>query len=134
MAILGWTPGQVVIEILALLTVEATRIVFAGAGAMDLGGRPGTRSALSSRARSCLPPAPPPASGAPHHALRVGLCPWGGRTLRGVSVAEAVATHNQLVEGVVVLLPDLAPRIQQVVAQRVQPCQVHPQVGDLQQV
>lgn len=35
-AILGWMPGQIMIEILTLLTVEATSVVFADAGPMNL--------------------------------------------------------------------------------------------------
>lgn len=34
-AILGWMPGQIMIEILTLLTVEATSVVFADAGPMN---------------------------------------------------------------------------------------------------
>lgn len=36
-AILGWMPGQIVMEILTLLTVEAVSVVFADAGPMNLG-------------------------------------------------------------------------------------------------
>jgi len=94
-AILSWMPGQVMIEILTLLTVEATSVVFADAGPMN-------------------------------HALSMGWCSWGGCTLRGVSITEAVATHNQLVEGIIVFLTDLPPWVEQVVPQCVQACQVHP--------
>lgn len=102
-AILGWTPGQVMIEILTLLAVEALSVVFADTGPMN-------------------------------HALSMRWCPGGGCTLGGVSVAETVASNYQFIQGVVVLLSDLPTRVEQVVPQRVQPCQVHPQVGDLQQV
>lgn len=51
-----------------------------------------------------------------------------------MSIAEAVAAHHHVVQGVVVLLLDLHPRVQQVIAQRVQLDELHPQVGDLQQV
>lgn len=91
------------IEVLTLLTVETTGIVFADTGPM-------------------------------HHALGVGWCPWRRGTLRGMSIAEAVPTDNKLIEGIIVFLPDLPPRVKQVVSQCVKPSQVHAEVGDLQQV
>lgn len=36
-AILGWMPGQIVMEILTLLTVEAASVVLADAGPVNLG-------------------------------------------------------------------------------------------------
>lgn len=100
-AIFCRTPGQVMIEILTLLTVEATSVVFADAGPV-------------------------------HHALHMGWCPWCGCTLGGVSIAEAVATHDQLIQGIIVFLSNFAPWVEQVVPQCVQTSEVHPQVGNLQ--
>lgn len=51
-----------------------------------------------------------------------------------MSIAEAVPTDNKLIEGIIVFLPDLPPRVKQVVSQCVKPSQVHTEVGDLQQV
>lgn len=56
-----------------------------------------------------LPPALLQPAEVPHHALSMGWSSWGGCTLRGMSITEAVATHNQLVEGVIVFLTDLPP-------------------------
>lgn len=102
-AILSWTPGQVMIEILALLTVEAPSVMFADTGTMN-------------------------------HAFSMSWRPRGRCALGGVSVAEAVTPYHQLIEGIVVLLSDLPAGVQQVVPQGVQPCQVHSEIGDLQQV
>lgn len=71
---------------------------------------------------------------ASYHALGVGWCPGRRGTLRGMSIAEAVPTDNKLIEGIIVFLPDLPPRVKQVVSQCVKPSQVHTEVGDLQQV
>jgi hypothetical protein len=43
-----------------------------------------------------------------------------------MSIAKTVATHNQLIEGIIVLFSDLPPWVEQVVPQRVKPSQVHP--------
>lgn len=74
------------------------------------------------------------AGSATHHSIQTSWGPADGGTLGGVAIAEAVPTHHQLIHGVIILLLDLESRIQQVVAQRVEPGEVHPQVGDLQQV
>lgn len=59
-AILSWTPGQVMIEILTLFTVEASSVVFADAGPMNLGG--GQASGQHCLARPVPAPSPIPAS------------------------------------------------------------------------
>lgn len=41
-------------------------------------------------------------------------------TLAGMAIAEAVPAHHHVVNGIVVLLPDLHPRIQEVISQCVQ--------------
>lgn len=74
----------------------------------------------------------PQPSEAPYHALHMGWCPWCGCTLGGVSIAEAVATHDQLIQGIIVFLSNFAPWVEQVVPQCVQTSEVHPQVGNLQ--
>lgn len=51
-----------------------------------------------------------------------------------MSVAEAVSSDHHVVDGVVILLFDLYTRVQQVVSERVQFGELHPQVGDLQHV
>lgn len=55
-AILGWMPGQIMMEILTLLTVEAASVVFADAGPMNLGRKAGMWSALSSHVCPCPQP------------------------------------------------------------------------------
>lgn len=55
-AILGWMPGQIMIEIPTLLTVEATSVVLTDACPMNLGGSVGMWSALSSHACPCPQP------------------------------------------------------------------------------
>lgn len=55
-AVLSRMPGQIMIEILTLLTVEATSVVFADAGPMNLAGWVGKWSALSSHACPCPQP------------------------------------------------------------------------------
>lgn len=57
-----------------------------------------------------------------------------GLALGGMAIAEAVATDDHVVEGVVVLLSHLVTGIEQVVAQRVEFGEVYPQVCDLQHV
>ena len=51
-----------------------------------------------------------------------------------VSIAEAAAPHQQLVQGVIILLQHLWPLVQQAVPQRVQPAEIHPQIAHLQQL
>ena len=69
-----------------------------------------------------------------HHALGSYRGPVHGGALGGVAVAEAVAADDHVVEGVVVLLRHLVAGVEQVVAQRVELDELHPQVGDLQHV
>lgn len=90
MAVLSGMPGKVLIEILALLTVESTGIVLADTGPM-------------------------------YHSFHMGRCPWCGCTLGGVSIAEAVATDDKLIESIIVFFPDLLPWVKQVVSQCVKP-------------
>ena len=52
----------------------------------------------------------------------------------GVAVAQAATSHHHLVQGVVVFLGDVGARVEQVIAERVQPSKVDTQVGDFQKV
>lgn len=69
-----------------------------------------------------------------YHALGSGGGSIDRGALGGVAVAEAVAADDHVVEGVVVLLRHLVARVEQVVAQRVELDELHPEVGDLQHV
>lgn len=71
---------------------------------------------------------------ASHHSFNVVPDAVDGGALGGVTVAEAVSTHHELIHGVVVLLFDLRSGVQQVVPQRVELGEVHSQVRDLQLV
>lgn len=53
------------------------------------------------------------------------------RTLTGVSVAEAVPTNHHVVDGIIVLLSDLHPGVQEVISQRVQLDEFDSQICDL---
>ena len=53
------------------------------------------------------------------------------RTLAGVSIAETVPTNHHVVDGIVVLLPDLHPRVQEIISQRVQLDEFDSQICDL---
>lgn len=55
-------------------------------------------------------------------------------TLGSMPIAEAIPSDHHVVDGVIVLLFDLHTGIQQVISKRVQFGELHPQVGDLQQV
>lgn len=126
---LGRAPGQVVVEVLAALAVGALRVVLADAAPVDLG----ENTRLSPAARPCGAPCRAvPCQ--PHHAGDGRRGAGSRSTLGGVAVAEAAPAQHQLVHGVVVLVQHLLPRVQQVVPQRVQLGEVHPQVGDAQQV
>lgn len=125
-AALGGLPGQVVVEVVTALAVHPLGVVVAHAPAVHLKGK-GQRGAGQK--------APGRAAGSiAHHSLHIGPDPADGGALGGMAVAEAVPAHHQLIHGVIVLLLDLQPGVQQVVSQRVEPSKVHPQVGDLQQV
>ena len=50
----------------------------------------------------------------PHHIRVVGLI-LSGDAMRGVAVARTASTHDHVVHGVVILLLDLRPVVQQVV-------------------
>lgn len=52
-------------------------------------------------------------------------------TLAGVSVAETVPANHHVVDGVVVLLSDLHPRVQEIIPQRVQLDKFDSQIRDL---
>lgn len=69
-----------------------------------------------------------------HHPLGSGRCSVDGRALRGVAVAEAVATDDHVVQGVVVLLCHLLAGVEQIVAQRVELRERDLEVRDLQHV
>jgi len=121
-----------VVEVLAALAVQPLRVVLADAAPVHLPGHHGE----GPWDRAAWPPGSSRAHGAisPYHAVGGGGDPAERGALGGVPVAEAVPAQHQLVERVVVLLLDLPPRVQQVVPQRVQLGEVHPQVGDAQQV
>lgn len=53
------------------------------------------------------------------------------RTLAGVSVAEAVPTNHHVVDGIVVLLSDLHPRVQEIISQCVKLDELDSQICDL---
>lgn len=69
-----------------------------------------------------------------YHALFCRRWLIDGLALGGMAIAEAVATDDHVVEGVVVLLSHLITGIEEVVAQRVELGEVYPQVCDLQHV
>lgn len=69
-----------------------------------------------------------------YHALGSSRCSIDRGALGGVAVAEAVAADDHVVEGVVVLLRHLVAGVEQVVAQRVELDEIHPEVSDLQHV
>lgn len=69
-----------------------------------------------------------------HHPLDIVADAIDGCALGRVAVAEAVAAHHKLIHGVVILFLDLWPGVKQIVSQRVQLSEVHPQVGDLELV
>lgn len=72
--------------------------------------------------------------GLAYHSLISSRLSVDRRTLGGVTVAEAVSADNHVVDGVVVLLRHLLAGVQQVVSQRVQLYELHPEVRDLQHV
>ena len=72
--------------------------------------------------------------GVTYHALFSRRWLIDGLALGGVAIAEAVATDDHVIDGVVVFLCHLVAGIEQVVAQRVELGEVYPQVCDLQQV
>lgn len=53
------------------------------------------------------------------------------RTLAGVSVAETVPANHHVIDGIVVLLSDLHPGVQEIIPQRVQLDEFDSQVCDL---
>lgn len=53
------------------------------------------------------------------------------RTLAGMSIAEAVPTNHHVIDGIVVLLSDLHPRVQEIISQRVQFGEFDSQICDL---
>lgn len=66
-----------------------------------------------------------------YHSFHLLLQALHGCTLTGVPVAEAVPAHHHVVDGVVVLLSDLHPGVQEVISQRVQLHKFDPQICDL---
>ena len=96
MAVLSRVPGQVMIEILTLLTVKAASVVFADAGPMNLGGWAGEWSARPSRACPC--PQPSSASRRPSPCPQRGLVPLGRahtvRRVRSRSSCHARPAHR----------------------------------------
>lgn len=69
-----------------------------------------------------------------YHALSSSGGFIDGGALGGVAVAEAVPADDHVIEGVVVLLRHLVTGVEQVVAQRVELDELHPDVSDLQHV
>lgn len=69
-----------------------------------------------------------------YHAFNSSRSSFDRGALGGVAVAEAVSTDNHVIEGVVVLLLHLITGVEQVVAQRVELDELHPEVSDLQHV
>lgn len=69
-----------------------------------------------------------------HHTLSglPGALDWG--TLGSMPIAEAIPSDHHVIDGVIVLLFDLHTGIQQVISERMQFGELHPQVGDLQHV
>lgn len=59
-------------------------------------------------------------SGNIHHSFHFFTEALHWCTLAGMAIAEAVPAHHHVVNGIVVLLPDLHPRIQEVISQCVQ--------------
>lgn len=69
-----------------------------------------------------------------HHSFHLLVEALHRGTLAGVPVAEAVAAHHHVVDGIVVLFPDLHPWVQEVISQRVQLDELDSQIRDLQEV
>lgn len=67
-----------------------------------------------------------------YHSFHLLIQALHGRALAGVPVAEAVPADHHVVDGVVVLLSDLHPGVQQVVSQCVQLDKFDSQICDLQ--
>lgn len=59
-------------------------------------------------------------SGNIHHSFHFFVEALHRCALTGVAIAEAVPAHHHVVNGIIVLLPDLHPRIQEVISQCVQ--------------
>jgi hypothetical protein len=71
------------------------------------------------------------------HAVRVALIILHAFDLNAatcVAIAQATATHDHLVHGIIILFFDFVANVEQVVAERVQFGEIYSQVGDLQQV
>lgn len=66
-----------------------------------------------------------------YHSFHLLIQALHRRTLTGVPVAEAVPANHHVVDGIVVLLPDLHPGIQEVISQRVQLDELDSQICDL---
>lgn len=58
----------------------------------------------------------------------------GSKTPAGVAVTRATSTNDHVVYGVVILLLNLVPVVEQIIAERVKPREVDSQVGYLQEV
>lgn len=71
---------------------------------------------------------------ATHHAVVSGVNPWDRCTLGGMTIAEAAASHHQLIHRIIILLQHIRPTIQKVIPQSVQFGEVNPQVSDSQKV
>lgn len=66
-----------------------------------------------------------------YHSFHFLIQALHGRTLTGVSIAEAVPTDHHVVDGIVVLLSDLHPGVQEIISQRVQLHEFDSQICDL---
>lgn len=67
-----------------------------------------------------------------NHALAIPGDSLDWRTLRGMSITEAVSSDHQLIQRIIILLFDLLAGIEEVVAQRVQSGEINPQVGNFE--
>lgn len=67
-----------------------------------------------------------------NHAVSSSWCSINWSTFRGMTIAEAVATDNHVIKGIVVLVFNLIMRVEQVITQCVELKKLHSEVGDLQ--
>lgn len=66
-----------------------------------------------------------------YHSFHFLIQALHGCTLTGVPVAEAVPANHHVVDGIVILLSDLHPGVQEVISQRVQLDKFDSQICDL---